>query len=112
MRRFLEWAVYGFLRWFESFDSVWQTIVICIGGTIFCLAFPGLISLTFFVVLLSLYATFTQNGLAHENKLNSDGLAHNADLLLDLAQTMSVILEELRQQLIDDKETSVDRTTR
>ena len=93
LRRFSEWAVYGFLRWFESFDSVWQTTLVCVIGPVVAAIFPWLVSLTFLVLVLSLYATFTQNGLAHENKLNSEKL----DLALDEVRASTAAIFQLAQ---------------
>lgn len=79
LRRFAAWAVYGFLSWFESFDSVWQTTLVCIGGTALEDLFPRLDpGHLLFLLVLSLYATFTQNGLGHGNKLT----AHKVDQAL------------------------------
>lgn len=73
-RRLAEWAVYRFLGWFESFNSVWQTTLLCVGVGVFEIGWPRLDPHLVAVLIVSLYATFTQNGLAHENKLNSDKL--------------------------------------
>jgi len=74
MRRAAERIVYGFLGWFESFNSVWQTTFLCIAVGVFEIGFPNLDRHLIAVLVVSLYATFTQNGLAHENKLTSDKL--------------------------------------
>jgi hypothetical protein len=74
-RRALERVVYGFLGWFESFNSVWQTTIVIFGGWAIEAFFPSVDrGHLVFLLVLSLYATFTQNGLAHENKLTSDKL--------------------------------------
>lgn len=63
--RAIQAVVYGFLAWFESFDSVWQTTLVCAGVAIFEMGWPELDPHLFAVLVLSLYATYTQNGLAH-----------------------------------------------
>ena len=87
MRRLTEWAVYGFLRWFESFDSVWQTTLAIFGGWAFELAYPTLDpGHLVFLLVLSLYATFTQNGLGHGNKLTAqkvDAALETIDRIVD-----------------------------
>ena len=69
MRIFAENLVYGFLDWFSSFNSVWETTIlifaICIGELIAPHADPGHLV---FILFLSLYATFTQNAIAHVNQ--------------------------------------------
>lgn len=67
-------VVYRFLAWFESFDSVWQTTLLCAAVAVFEIGWPSLDPHLVAVLLVSLYATFTQNGLAHGNKLTSQKL--------------------------------------
>ena len=107
LRRVAERAVYGFLAWFESFDSIWQTTLACsIGFTAAVTAtvvYPRslLVALliSMFTNLLSVYATFTQNGLAHENKLNSEKLDAAIGTLLQLARNEAHMQEAIVAQL-------------
>lgn len=87
MLKLVRWLVYGFLRWFESFDSVWQTTLLCIGVGVFEIGWPELDPHLVAVLLVSLYATFTQNGLAHGNKLNGDKLDAAIETLIALGHT-------------------------
>ena len=86
MRTLVERIVYGFLGWFESFNSVWQTTLLCMVIGAVEIAAPNLDRHLFAVLIISLYATFTQNGLAHENKLTSEKLDATLDALLALAR--------------------------
>lgn len=72
LRKLTERVVYRFLAWFESFDSVWQTTLLCVGVGVFEIGWPNVDRHLIAVLIVSLYATFTQNGLAHENKLTSN----------------------------------------
>lgn len=103
-RRFTEWIVYGFLRWFESFGSVWQTTLVCIGGTVAEDAFPSLDpNHLLFLLVLSLYATFTQNGLGHGNKLTAAKVDKAlAEISVNTAQTIAtaqLILQLARNEM-------------
>lgn len=69
LRRATERIVYTFLGWFESFGSVWQTTLVCVGVGVFEIGWPAADKHLVAVLLVSLYATFTQNGLAHGNRL-------------------------------------------
>lgn len=96
VRRATQRVVYGFLAWFESFDSVWQTTLICIGGTAIEDAFPRIDpGHLVFLLILSLYATFTQNGLAHGNQLTSDKID---DALDRIEQQGRVLLRFARNE--------------
>lgn len=91
MRRLTERIVYSFLGWFESFDSVWQTTLLCIGGTVFEDALPRLDpGHLVFLLILSLYATYTQNALAHVNKLTADKVTAGQE---DNAATLALLVQ-------------------
>lgn len=112
-RRAAERLVYGFLAWFESFNSVWQTtlVIFSLWGieSAFPTVDPGHLV---FLLVLSLYATFTQNGLAHENKITAEKLDHaletidrviddlyvNSQATLQLAQNETNIQQALVTQ--------------
>jgi hypothetical protein len=113
LRRFTEWTVYGFLAWFESFDSVWQTTLLCGAGLLAAVTATIIwphdllvaLLIAMFTNVLSVYATFTQNGLAHENKLNSNKIdqslgKHDQSLgaLLQLARNQTHMQETLVAQ--------------
>lgn len=108
LRRFTERAVYGFLGWFESFDSVWQTTLVCLAGfgaavtatIVYPRSLMVALLISMFTNLLSVYATFTQNGLAHENKLNSnklDAALETIDRVVDEVYVTTQALVQLAQ---------------
>lgn len=64
-------VVYGFIKWFTSFESVWQTTIVIFAGWAFesyTHLDPGHL---LFLLVLSLYATFTQNALAFVSETTS-----------------------------------------
>ena len=91
------WLIHKFLRWFASEGSVWQTSL-AIAAVAVVLTWkqqwdPGYLR---FLLVLSLYATFTQNALAYlterRDRQNEEMLLHQQRMLLNQVDQMELLV--------------------
>ena len=91
-------GIHGFLRWFSSRASVWQTtlVIVAIASLLTWRQRwdPGYLR---FLLVLSLYATFTQNALAYlterRDQQNEEMLDQQRQMLINQVDQMALLIE-------------------